>query len=162
MAGVPKWLKMVCKKPSRVLINSSTCKHTHWYENQSCRVEQKIENNFFFYFHQSWPIPCTCSAFFDINMPNVLLKNDANSGFNGGCCSKKAYNFCNKFWCSINSVDKADLFVVKISQAMFEYLKRIASATSVGGSFIIKSTNCSIISTRWKLFGWERKKRKLN
>lgn len=84
-------------------------------------------------------------------MPNVLLQNDVNNGFNGGSCSKKAYNFSNVGRLLTNRSIKTGTSLVNISQAIFEYLKRTLSATSAGGSVVISDTNSSIISALCKL-----------
>lgn len=96
----------------------------------------------------------TCSPFFAMSIPKVLLKNELNSGFSGGSCSKKAYNFCKMSGRSTNrSIVVFDISAVRISQATFECLKRIASGISVGGSVTINSTSSSNISARCKLQG---------
>lgn len=126
---------MVFKKPGRDLINSSICRQTHWYENQS------------------W------SDFFDNSMPKVLLQNDVNSGFNGGSCSKKAYNFSSVDRLLTSRSMRTGTSLVRISHAIFEYLKRTFSGRSGGGSVVINATNSSIISGRCKLmFSFQRKR----
>lgn len=126
---------MVFKKPGRDLINSSICRQTHWYENQS------------------W------SDFFDNSIPNVLLQNDVRSGFNGGSFSRKAYNFSSVDRLLTSRSMRTGTSLVRISHAIFEYLKRTFSGKSGGGSVVIISTNSSMISARCKLcidFQWMR------
>lgn len=118
---------MVFRKSGRDLMNSSICRQTHWYENQS------------------W------SDFFDNSMPNVLLQNDVSSGLSGGSCSRKAYNFSSVERLPTSRSIKAGTSLVSISHAIFGYLKRIFSAMKVGGSVVIIVTNSSMISVRCKL-----------
>lgn len=131
---------MVFKKSGRDLMNSSICRQTHWYENQS------------------W------SDFFDSSMPNVLLQNDVNSGFSGGSCSKKAYSFSSVGRLPTSRSINAGTSLVSISHAIFGYLKRMLSAMSVGGSVVIIVTSSSMISVRCKLQVrvWRREREKVD
>lgn len=84
-------------------------------------------------------------------MPNVLLQNDVNNGFNGGSCSKNAYNFSNVPRLPTKRSINVGTSLVSISHAIFGCLKRNVSGTSVGGSVVINVTNSSMISVRCKL-----------
>lgn len=118
---------MVLRKFGRDLMNSSICRQTHWYENQS------------------W------SDFFDTSIPNVLLQNAISNGFNGGSFSKNANNLSSVGPLFTNRSMRTGTSLVRISHAVFECLKRMGSGTSADGSVVINVTNSSMISGRCML-----------
>lgn len=93
----------------------------------------------------------TCSAFFTIRLPNVLLKNDVSSGFNGGSCSRNENSFSSTLWFSMIHSVRSGVSAVRISQARLGCLKRTTSGKSEGGSTVISVINSSMMSLRWKL-----------